>query len=370
MPSCVVIGGGAVGLSIAYELSARNWQVTLLERHTIGSGASWAGAGILPAANATTALHPFEMLRGWSHRLHAEWAEKLAQQTGIDNGFRRCGGLYFARTAGETAALVGWQKDLIAQQIECHALSPLELQRVEPNLFRGEQATPVRLALRVPQECQVRNPHHLQALQAGCRLQSVQIVEQAEVLSFSERGGKISNVRTPQQAWEADHYIIASGAWSAGVVKPLQAEIGILPIRGQILLYACREKLFSHVLNEGTRYLVPRDDGQVLVGATEEEVGFDTSTTEIAQKELQQFAFAVVPALQQATLVKQWSGLRPASFDGCPYLGRLPNFSNAFIAAGHFRSGLHLSPATAVVMADLLENKPSQVDLTLFRVGR
>jgi glycine oxidase len=136
------------------------------------------------------------------------------------------------------------------------------------------------------------------------------------------------------------------------------------------VLFGCERPPITRIINEGSRYLVPRDDGHVLAGSTEEEVGFDKRTTDEAIFELTEFARGVLPALADAPIERTWAGLRPGSFDGLPYLGRLPGLKNAFVAAGHFRTGLFLSPATAVVMSQLLRGQPPDIDLAAFRVGR
>jgi glycine oxidase len=134
----------------------------------------------------------------------------------------------------------------------------------------------------------------------------------------------------------------------------------------------CRtdRKPFSDVINEGPRYLVPRDDGRVLVGSTEEEVGFDKSTTEAGIGELVKLAGEIIPDLTTTRIERTWAGHRPTSFDGFPYIGRVPGIDNTFLAAGHFRSGLHLSPATAVVMSQLIRGETPIVALAHFSVGR
>ncbi len=304
-----------------------------IERQKIGSGASWAGAGILPAANEHTSLHPFEQLRGLSHRLHAEWAEQLLGETGIDNGFRRCGGLYLARTFGEMAALIGWKETLEEEKIPCCSIPAAEIRKIEPALSELSPQAGFRYALQVPGECQVRNPHHLDALRRACELRGVLIEENAEVINFDQSEYELQGVCTSHDVFKADRYVITTGAWTSLLAHRLDCNLGILPIRGQILLFNTPRKSFRHIINEGSRYLVPRDDGRVLVGATEEEVGFDSSTTEEALVELREFAYELIPALRAATIEKQWSGLRPASFDGWPYLGRLPNLVNTFVAA-------------------------------------
>jgi glycine oxidase len=124
------------------------------------------------------------------------------------------------------------------------------------------------------------------------------------------------------------------------------------------------------VLNEGSRYLVARDDGHVLVGSTEEEAGFDKSTTSTAIEELTRLACDLVPELRRFAVEQTWAGLRPGTYDGFPYLGAVPGLENAFVAAGHFRSGLHLSTGTAVVMGQLMRGETPIIDLSPFRVGR
>ena len=146
--------------------------------------------------------------------------------------------------------------------------------------------------------------------------------------------------------------------------------VPLKPIRGQIALLHTGTPLMRRVVNVGKRYLVPRDDGRVLVGSTEEDVGFVKHTTAEAIAELLRFGVELVPALKNAALENCWAGLRPATPDERPYLGRIPGFDNAFVAAGHFRSGLQLSPGTAVVLRQCILGQPVDIDLSAFRLDR
>jgi glycine oxidase len=370
MPSCLIIGGGVVGLSLAYELARRTWQVTILDRGPLGREASWAGAGILPPANAATALHPLDRLRALSNDLHAVWAKRLLAETGIDNGYRRCGGLYLARTPGETAALAAMASTFAAEQIACRRLSMQEVMQLEPALERLASSGDLRAAYELPEECQLRNPRHLQALAAACRKLGVEIQENCEATELVHEGDRIKALRTNGGDVAADAFAITAGPWTERILAREQVTTGIFPMRGQMVLFRCPRAPFRHILNDGPRYLVPREDGYVLAGSTEEEAGFDKSTTAEAIAELAEFATNLVPALRNATIEQTWAGLRPASYDGFPYIGRLPGVENSFVAAGHFRSGLHLSPGTAVVLADLMSGATPAIDLTPFRVSR
>jgi glycine oxidase len=192
--------------------------------------------------------------------------------------------------------------------------------------------------------------------------------EQCEVLQWRTDERKVM-VETSQGARQADQVCVAAGPWSRRLLEPLVG-VDILPVRGQMVLFRCRQPLISHVINEGPRYLVPRDDGRLLAGSTEEEVGFDKSTTLEGVEELRQFACQLLPALRDEPVERSWAGLRPASYDGFPYIGSIPGSRRAFVAAGHFRSGLTLSTGTARVLAQLMCDEPPEIDLDPFRIGR
>ena len=370
MTEVLIVGGGVVGLSIAYELARQKQRVQVIDRGELGREASWAGAGILPPANRATALHPYDQLRGLSMELHAEWAARLRTETDIDNGYRRCGALYLARTAGETAALRGMESVFREEQIAITKLDRAQVATLEPALAAAANSGRFKVAYDVPEECQIRNPRHLQALALACQQLGVELLPNTAATEFLIEGEQLAGVKTSAGVLRAKQYCLTSGAWTQQMLAQLDIPNSIFPIRGQMLLYHCDRQLFQRVLNEGNRYMVAREDGHVLVGATEEEVGFDKRTTEVALADLQAFATAMVPELAQATLVKTWAGLRPASFDGFPYLGRIPTLQNAFVAAGHFRSGLYLSPGTAMVMSELLLGQTPRIALDAFRVGR
>jgi glycine oxidase len=177
-------------------------------------------------------------------------------------------------------------------------------------------------------------------------------------------------VRTSVGVFAAGQICLTAGAWTGALARQLRIAPEIAPIRGQIVLLTSSRPMPGRIVNEGSRYLVPRGDGRVLAGSTEEDVGFDRSTTAGGVAGLLDFALGLVPALAAAKIERSWAGLRPATRDGLPYLGRVPELENAFVAAGHFRSGLQLSPGTAVVMSQLIRGVPADVDLHAFRLDR
>ncbi len=163
---------------------------------------------------------------------------------------------------------------------------------------------------------------------------------------------------------------MAAGAWSGPLLEALRVRVPTPPLKGQIVLLKSDRPMLRRVVEHGKHYLVPRDDGRVLVGATEEDVGFDTRTTQDATRTLLDEALRLCPILGDAEVEATWAGLRPGSVDTRPYIGRIPGFENLIVATGHKRAGLQLAPATAELVADLILGRPPRLDLGPFRPDR
>ena len=365
----MVVGGGVIGLSLSWELAKRGFKVTLIEKAKLGQATSWAAAGILPPANRVSATDPMDVLRGFSHELFPRWCNELKTLTGIDSGLRRCGGWYLAETPGEHAAMIGMNEYWRELQIECERLDLSEVESREPMLADWCRQRKDHSAWWVPDEYQIRSPRLLQALIAACRSAGVELIEQANVCEV-RADDHAAEIRIGERWMEAQNVVLCGGAHTGLIGSRQQLGKSIIPIRGQILLLKTSQPLFQTVVNVGHRYLIGRDDGHVLVGSCEEEVGFQEGTTDEVLTSLRHFADRVCPSLCDAETVKGWSGFRPLTFDGFPMIGRVPSHGNLFIASGHFRSGIHLAPATAVTLADTMTGATPQVDLEPFRVGK
>jgi len=365
----LIIGAGAIGLSLAYELAKRGEKVGIVERADVGRESSWAGAGIVPPAAAGTDASPLRQLAALSARLHPEWHARLNDETRVDTGYRRCGALYLAhddRSERQLADEVAqWQVTGIRHEV-------VDLARVaelEPSLA----VTGVRTAIHLPDEAQLRNPRHVRALETACAARGVVTWVRRPVEQFVVGDGQVMEVRTATGSLVAGKYCLTAGAWSGDLAAKLGLRPAVKPIRGQIVLLNPQRPVVRGIVYAGDNfrhYFVARDDGRVLVGSTEEDVGFDKRTTAAVTHELLDFAIRLAPTLADAPIEQTWAGLRPYSADGLPYLGRAPELKNFFVAAGHYRWGLALSPATAVVMAQLMRGEPTEFDLAPFRLDR
>ncbi|MBI3865903.1 MAG: glycine oxidase ThiO [Planctomycetia bacterium] len=364
MHDIIIIGGGVIGLSLACELAGEGTKVAVLEKGGIGQESSWAGAGILPPGNPDGARTPEARLRACSHVLWADLSARLREETGIDNGFRRTGGLE-VRIGGPVRAL---EDEVAAWRAEGVTVEPLAGRAVFER--EGELHPEVTSAYRLPEMGQVRNPRHLKALAALALLRNVSLMPGTEVHRFELAREKAVAIETSAGRCTAGQFVVAGGAWSGRLLNDIGCPVAVRPLRGQIVLLSMLPTPLSHVVNVGPRYFVPRGDGRVLVGATEEAAGFDKSTTAGGVAGLMDFSLATVPALARATFERCWAGLRPQSADGLPYLGRVPQADNLFVATGHFRAGLQLSPATALLMSQLILGRETRLPLEPYSVTR
>lgn len=358
-PDVAVVGGGVIGLTTAYVLAKAGLSVELLDRSDFGAEASWAGAGIIPPGNPGRAATPADTLRAIGSAGFGSLSDELLDLTGIDNGYRRCGGIEFLQPH-DADVLPLWR----AEGIACERLSPAALHGVEPGV--GDvPGVPFHL----PDCAQVRNPRHLRALVAACDRLGVRLRPHAPVRGWHRSSGRALD--TDDGPVSARWYVLAAGAWSDGLLAPLGVRLGVHPVRGQIALFRPSRPVLSRVLMIGKEYLVPRDDGRVLVGSTEEpEAGFEKATTAAAIAHLSALGVRTVPALADAAVERAWAGLRPGSPDGLPYIGPVPGHDNVLVAAGHGRAGVQLSIGTAELVADLILGRPPAVPPDAFRLDR
>lgn len=339
MNDCVIIGAGVIGLATALELRRRGATVTVVERATVGAEASWAGGGLLfplmpwDYEPAVTDL----VLR--SAALYPEWTARLAGVSGIDPEWRQSGMLVAADPGAHA-------EQWCAQHGFPHAF--VSARSKVPQL--GMECE----ALWLSRVAQVRNPRLMRALATAATQAGVEIREHTEALEFRIDDSNVASLTTSRGAVQAGRYLVCAGAWSATWLGAHAAGLPIKPMKGEMLLYRAQPGWLSAVVYDGSVYVIPRDDGHVLVGSTTEDRGFDKSLTPAARDRLATQAQALLPELAQIPQIGHWAGLRPGSPKNLPIIARHPRFGNLYVNAGHFRYGITMAPATAQLCADLV----------------
>jgi glycine oxidase len=353
----VIVGGGIIGLAIAWRARQQGISVLVLERGEIGGGASPVAAGMIAPVSEVEFGETARRLLDLTLRSAGLWpafAAELQDVTGIDVGFRCTGTLMVARDTDEAREL---ERQLAFREslgVRALRLRPSEAREREPAL-----APTVRLALEAPDDHSLDPRRALRAVQLACERSGVQIEEHvpASAPALDAAGERVEGVRLADgQLRHAGQVVLASGAWSGALDGvPEDARVPVRPVKGQIL--RLRDPAGPGLLCRAVRcqgaYLVPRDDGSYALGATVEERGFELDATAGAAYELLRAAYELVPGISELHLEEICVGLRPGTPDNAPIIGR-GALEGLSWATGHYRHGIMLAPLTAELVAATL----------------
>ena len=335
----VVIGAGIAGLAIAWRLAQAGQDVTVLERAQPGGGATWASAGMLAVTAELLNSGPEEVsFAHYSNGLWPDFAKEIEAESGRSIGFRTEGALLLAedvRVLDRLSRQLGSRPGLeVVDAGRAREIAPLAIGNIAGGLWSPTEARVNNRALGVAMTMALQK--------AGGRVKTNEAVVRIE-----RRDNRAAVAHTPFGLYHADAFVLAAGAWSG----ELEASVApIAPVKGQMILLAPppgAEIPRCVVWGNGV-YLVPRKEG-LAVGATVEEVGFDTLLTDDARDSLFNAALKSMPGLKDWTIVDQWAGLRPKAPDGLPLLGPT-SVDGLWLASGQYRNGILFAPAVAEIM--------------------
>ncbi|MGH7723786.1 MAG: glycine oxidase ThiO [Candidatus Dormibacteria bacterium] len=343
----VVVGGGVIGLACAWRAAQRGLTVTLLERSSPGAGASGVAAGMLaPTGEVDFGQRGFAALTMAAADAWPGFAADLEQASDAAVPYRRCGALWLAADRDEAEELRRLHQGLLHLGSGGEWLTSSACRELEPGL--GACAAGVLL----PDDAEVDPRRVLAALVVACARAGVRLHTQAEVVEASWDGGRITGVITAAGArFEAQMVVAAQGCWAPAWL-PESIRPPVRPVKGQVLRLR-GPSVCSHVIRSERVYLVPRATGELVVGATTEERGFDTTVTAGAVLELLEEAHRILPGVGELELVEASAGLRPGSPDNSPLVG-LAEVPGLVLATGHYRAGVLLAPLTADAVAAVL----------------
>ena len=358
----LIIGGGISGLLTARELRLAGREVAILDKSPAGRESSWAGGGILLPIYPWRQAEAISDLVVESLKKYPELSQELLNATGIDPEWRQCG-MLICKNPDAKAAEDWCQKRNIPNQ----AATLAQKQGLQTDFLNP---------LWLPEIAQIRNPRLLKSLQAYLLQWGIKFFENTQISNISIKNRVISQIEASSQSFTFKQLIICTGAWSSGFLNEFlhQPQTGIRlpiqPVKGQMLVFDSRPDTLPHMILDGDAYLIPRCDGKILAGSTVEAVGFDKTNTEEARQKLYAFATGLFPALTKYPVIHHWSGLRPGTPDGIPYIGRHPDYDNLSINAGHFRNGLVMGPAAAHLLADLVLQRSTLLNPQPYAINR
>ena len=361
----VIVGAGVIGLAIAHELLCRGTRVILVDPGQPGRGASWASAGVLAPQGALPWYRPYLDLCLASLDMFADWSAHLLEETGIDVEYRTDGGLQVAFDDEESEELSQRYRHQLELGLPVERLTGEEVRTLEPML-----SPETRCGLLFERMHQVENRRLVQALVEAVKGRGGEFRIGNPVVDLIVRRNRAAGVVLPGERIGADRVIIAAGAWSGLLHWIPGLRLPVQPVRGQIvcvdgsaLTPLCR------VINGLGQYIVPRRDGRVLLGATVEKTGFDTTVTAGGLSAVMKEGLRMAPGLAGAPVVETWAGLRPMSKDGKPILGPA-GLEHLVLATGHYRNGILLAPVTGRLVADYLSTGAVPMAMTPFLLDR
>lgn len=349
-PLCIV-GGGVIGLAIGWRLARQGAAVRVFERGTAGRQASWAAAGMLaPLSEVGFEDEGFLALGRESLRLYPRFLEELKQDAQVEVRLDSRGTLTIGLDRDDAERLRRLCEFREHLGLPVKWLSGTEAREIEPLVSPRTSS-----AIWIPDDHQVDNRALVDALKAAFQKCGGTLSENLPVTEVLHDGARVNGVRTEQGEFDAAGVVIAAGCWSkqvGGIPKGLLPPVR--PVKGQIITLREDERYgFSHVIRAPDAYLAPKGDGRIVLGASEEDMGFDTTITAGAVYRLLERGWRAVPSIYDLPIQEIIAGLRPGSRDHDPIVGKA-GLEGLYYATGHYRHGILLAPATALEISSLI----------------
>ena len=328
----MIVGGGLIGLTTAWRLVQAGWKVSVWEAGTVGSEASWAGAGMLAPGGEMDQKTWWGDLALESLKLYPDFVRELQAESGVRIDYRHCGALEFAADDLEWEELL----ERASRQREWG----IEVQDAgERRLF-------------YPDDAAVDPRDLVKALRIACEQSGVTIYERSAVYTIAVENGHVT------QPQPADLAVLAAGAWSGSIAVQVDgADVAIepsVPIRGHLISFAPRSAVPGPIWRNAHTYILERSSGVTIAGSTTEDVGFHRDPDPALFLDIEQRARGLMPRLRSAERNAEWIGFRPGTRSGEPQLKQLEN-TPVYLAYGHYRNGILMAPATAAFLTASLQ---------------
>jgi glycine oxidase len=362
----IIVGAGIAGLAIGWRLAQAGVDIEIYDRGLAGRGATWAAAGMI--APGAELKEESEEIAQFARRSRAAWpqfAAELESESGCSIGYSESGSLIAAFDDARAHALEQRASQLASSHIDAQWLPPALLRGREPILSHA-----LRGALHIPGDAHVDNRLTGEALRAALARRNIVVRENTEVRQLLVEAGRVCGVICASGAVSGDTVVVASGAWLNGFGGAALELPPVVPVKGQMVAVQPPggTSLPKHLLWGESVYLVPRRD-RVLVGATVEDAGFDTSVSREACSRLVSAASRIIPALAGWRISEMWAGLRPRTPDGAPVIGA-GAVEGLYVAGGQFRSGILFAPSVADAVRRLVLGSEPVTEIRAFSPAR
>ncbi|MBM7702717.1 glycine oxidase ThiO [Metabacillus iocasae] len=349
----LVIGGGIIGCSTAYQLAKQGVKVAIVERNQIGCEASSAAAGILGAQAEIDEEGPLLSLAIKSRAMFPTLVEELKEKTGIDVELIQKGLLKVAMSEEEASKLQKRVKEHHQWNENVKWITNKDVQELENGLSSATYG-----AIHIPDDGQLAPDKLTKAFALAAVQEGAQVHGFCQVEALHIEDGCIKGIQTSVGMLFANHVICTTGSWANELLTPYKPSLHVFPVKGECISVRSSIQLLEKTifLDEGF-YLVPKSEGRIIIGATKIPRTFEKEVSLQGVSKLVEKAQRLLPAIKEATFEKAWAGLRPQTIDGWPYLGPHPKVQGLFVAFGHYRNGILLSAITGQLLADAVLKK-------------
>lgn len=359
----IVIGAGIIGLTTALELVEQGFKVQIIDQGQAARESSWAGAGILSPMYPWNYHPAINQLARYGKDRYQQWNQKLQPATGIDFQIETTGMLIFDEQQFECG--LAYADRFHEPQQQAKQVCRLEIEQINAHV-----STVMRQAMYFPHLAHIRNPRLTQSLVNYLRSHAdVELYENRQICTFKMQGERVlAAIDSQQQCYYADHFVIASGAWSEVLLTQFELSCDIQPVHGQMLLFKAPAAWLTTMCMHQGMYLIPRRDGHILCGSSTQFAGFTKHVDANISSTLKEFAYSLVPDLKQWPILQQWAGLRPCTADQLPKICRIPTMQNIWLNVGHYRNGLVMAPASARLLRQLMLEQDPFVDPSSYAI--
>ena len=366
----LIIGGGIIGLSIAWRLTDIGKKVIIVEKNNLAKEASWAAAGML---NGRLDLKPCEKkllpVFEKSSSFWPKFVEELENKSGKSVDYRKEGTLMVACNSYEEKKLKNNYNFLKNNKINISWLSGDEIRNKEPYVSNN-----ILSGFFSPNDNHVNNRYILDALITILKKNKNNCIfkENTEVEKIITNKNQVIGVKTKNETIKTKEIIVCSGAWTSKIKNIEIKEAPIRPVKGQIICLKIPKNisLLKHILWRDNVYLVPKNNSYLIIGATVEEMGYNKSLTVGGIYNLLKDAREVLPAIEDLSIIESTSGLRPTSRDDAPIIGPSKKIKGLIYATGHHRNGILLAPLTSSIIKNYYLNGRIESDFNNFKPGR
>ena len=356
-PDVIVVGGGVIGCAITYELSKRGAKVLLLEKDQLGSGASYASAGMLAPLSDIREVAPVQELGARSWALYPHFIEEIEEAGGMSVERTSSGIIRAAMSEAELAGLQAAAGPARALEIDLQFLTGDEARRIEPLI--GQEVIGASFA---PGEPHLNPSRLVETLRRAGLAHGAAFREQTPVAGLLLKKDRVIGVRTGNGVLPAGTVVLAMGSWACFSGEWLGVEIPVSPVRGQVVYVNKGARPLRHTVMYGPHYATPKADGTTLLGTTLEQAGFDARVTVSGITSIFSGIQRLLPSFGDTTINHTRAGLRPFPWDHVPIMGPVPGLDGVVTASGHYRSGILLTPVTANMIASYVLDGAASVD--------